>query len=37
MISRRKMLLSTLAITGCLPGRLYAAPVSGPRFLLVFL
>jgi uncharacterized protein (DUF1501 family) len=38
MINRRDVLQSALAITGsCLSGWLYAAPASGPRFLLVFL
>jgi uncharacterized protein (DUF1501 family) len=38
IINRRDVLRSALAITGgCLSGRLYPAPVSGPRFLLVFL
>jgi uncharacterized protein (DUF1501 family) len=38
ILTRRHALQSILALTGsCLSARLYAAPVSGPRFLLVFL
>lgn len=38
MMSRRDLLAAGLAATtGCLAGRLYAAPLSSPRFLLVFL
>jgi uncharacterized protein (DUF1501 family) len=37
-INRRRVLQSVIALTGsCMTARLYAAPVSGPRFLLVFL
>jgi uncharacterized protein (DUF1501 family) len=38
ILTRRHALQSILAMSGsCLTARLYAAPVSGPRFLLVFL
>jgi uncharacterized protein (DUF1501 family) len=37
-LNRRRVLQSVIALTGtCMTGRLYAAPTSGPRFLLVFL
>jgi uncharacterized protein (DUF1501 family) len=37
-LNRRRVLQSVIALTGsCMTARLYAAPASGPRFLLVFL